>query len=82
MGLAIEQVVAVGDSEEDMDMLSNAGLGIAFNATSAVQEAAVARGLKRLNNTTRLDTVLYIMGITDSDVEALDSDSTFQLAPP
>ena len=30
----------------------------------------------------RLDTVLYFMGITDSDVEALDSDSTFQLAPP
>jgi phosphoserine phosphatase len=82
MGLAMEQVVAVGDSEDDLDMLTNAGLGIAFNANSDVQRQAVHKGLKRLNNTTRLDTVLYIMGITDSDVEALSVDTTFQLDMP
>ena len=65
-GLVREQVVAVGDGANDLDMLLHAGLGIAFNAKPVVQEQA-----NHALNHTRLDTVLYMMGISDSDVEAL-----------
>ena len=65
-GLVSEQVVAVGDGANDLDMLLQAGLGIAFNAKPIVQQQA-----NHAVNHTRLDTVLYMMGISDSDVEAL-----------
>ena len=65
-GLVREQVVAVGDGANDLDMLLHAGLGIAFNAKPVVQEQA-----NHALNHTRLDTVHYMMGISDSDVEAL-----------
>merc|ERR1719240_2252110 len=65
-GLTSEQVVAVGDGANDLDMLLHAGLGIAFNAKPVVQEQA-----RHALNHTRLDYVLYMMGISDSDVQAL-----------
>ena len=64
------QVVAVGDGANDLDMLLHAGLGIAFNAKPKVQEEA-----RYAVNHTRLDTVLYMMGISDSEVDALDHNS-------
>ena len=35
-----EQVIAVGDSANDLEMLSSASLGIAFNAKSLLRERA------------------------------------------
>ena len=67
-GLTREQVVAVGDGANDLDMLLHAGLGIAFNAKPLVQQQAN----HAINSANRLDTVLYMMGISDSDVSALD----------
>jgi phosphoserine phosphatase len=61
-----EQVVAIGDGANDLDMLSRAGLGIAFNAKRTVQEQARYR-----INQTRLDTVLYLLGIRQDEIEAL-----------
>ena len=39
-GIAIENTVAVGDGANDLDMLSTAGLGVAFNAKPLVREKA------------------------------------------
>jgi phosphoserine phosphatase len=36
--IALEQVIAIGDGANDLDMLARAGLGIAFNAKRVVQE--------------------------------------------
>lgn len=69
-GLVSEQVVAVGDGANDLDMLLHAGLGIAFNAKPLVQQQA-----QHAVNHTRLDTVLYMMGISDTDVEMLESEN-------
>ena len=41
-GMQLHQTVAVGDGANDIDMLSAAGLGIAFNAKPALQEVADA----------------------------------------
>merc|ERR1719240_576138 len=66
-GLVREQVVAVGDGANDLDMLLHAGLGIAFNAKPVVQEQA-----RHSLNDARLDSVLYMMGISDTEVKALE----------
>src|SRR5690606_27096659 len=39
-GIQLDQVMAVGDGANDIAMLERAGLGVAFNAKRAVQEAA------------------------------------------
>ena len=63
----IEQTVAVGDGANDLDMLSEAGLGIAFNAKPIVRDAA---------NTSLqvpyLDAVLFLLGVTREEIEAAD----------
>ena len=41
-GVPMEQTVAVGDGANDIDMLEAAGLGIAFNAKSALRVARSA----------------------------------------
>ncbi|HJD68978.1 MAG TPA: phosphoserine phosphatase SerB [Corynebacterium kroppenstedtii] len=64
-GLAMYQTVAVGDGANDIDMLSAAGLGIAFNAKKALQEVADASV-----NFPFLDEVLSILGIDRDDVDA------------
>jgi phosphoserine phosphatase len=40
LGVALADTVAIGDGANDLDMISVAGLGIAFNAKPAVREAA------------------------------------------
>src|SRR5690606_23386003 len=63
-GIPLEQVVAVGDGANDLDMLAVAGLGIAFNARSAVREKAdVAL------NVPYLDALLFLLGIPRKEVE-------------
>jgi phosphoserine phosphatase len=64
----MEQTVAVGDGANDIDMLSAAGLGVAFNAKPALREVADAS----LNHP-YLDTVLFILGVTRGEIEAADA---------
>ena len=64
----IDQTVAVGDGANDLDMLSVAGLGIAFNAKPIVQDSA--------NTTLRvpyLDAILFMLGVSREEIEAADS---------
>lgn len=60
--ITLDQVVAIGDGANDVPMLSIAGLGIAFNAKAAVQEAAKFR-----INQPSLMAVLYLLGLSDYD---------------
>ena len=50
-------------------MLLQAGLGIAFNARSAVQDAA-----EHSLSQTRLDAILFLLGITQEDITALQAE--------
>ncbi|KAI0204204.1 phosphoserine phosphatase serb [Astrocystis sublimbata] len=65
-GVALEQVIAVGDGANDLLMLGRAGLGIAWNAKPLVQMEASAR----LNGDSLLD-LLYLLGFTREEVELL-----------
>ncbi|GAA2558654.1 phosphoserine phosphatase SerB [Mycolicibacterium diernhoferi] len=68
VGVPMEQTVAVGDGANDIDMLSAAGLGVAFNAKPALREVADAS----LNHP-YLDTVLFLLGVTRAEIEAADA---------
>jgi phosphoserine phosphatase len=65
VGVPLEQTVAVGDGANDIDMLSQAGLGIAFNAKALVQEHA-----DTALSVPYLDAVLYFLGISREEIEA------------
>lgn len=67
-GVTMEQTVAVGDGANDIDMLSAAGLGIAFNAKPALRAVA-----DTALNYPFLDAVLFILGVTRDEVEAADA---------
>ena len=69
-GLAMAQTVAVGDGANDLDMLHAAGLGVAFNAKPVVREAADAA-----LSVPYLDAVLFLLGITQEEIEAADAAS-------
>jgi phosphoserine phosphatase len=62
-GVPMSQTVAVGDGANDIDMLEAAGLGIAFNAKSALRAAADTSV-----NLPYLDTVLYVLGISGEEI--------------
>lgn len=62
----LTRTVAIGDGANDLDMLAAAGLGVAFNAKPAVAAAADASV-----SAPYLDSVLYLLGITREQVEAL-----------
>lgn len=57
----IAQTIAVGDGANDLPMLSEAGLGIAFNAKPKVKEEA-----GQSISTIGIDGVLYFLGFKDS----------------
>lgn len=57
----IAQTIAVGDGANDLPMLAQAGLGIAFHAKPRVVSSA-----KQAINTIGLDGVLYFLGFKDS----------------
>ena len=67
VGVPVESVVAIGDGANDLDMLEVAGLGIAYNAKALVQQAADTSV-----NVPYLDAILYLLGISREEVEALD----------
>lgn len=62
--IPLDQVVAVGDGANDLDMLSVAGLGVAFNAKAVVQEAA-----DTTVNVPYLDALLFILGVRSEDID-------------
>ncbi len=70
-GVPLAQTIAVGDGANDIDMLSVAGLGIAFNAKPVVRDAA-----DTALNVPYLDAILYLLGISRDDVEAADRGSS------
>jgi phosphoserine phosphatase len=74
-GVPLSQTVAVGDGANDLDMISAAGLGIAFNAKPAVRDAADTS-----LSVPHLDAILYLLGISREDVEAADAEDPLLVA--
>ncbi len=76
-GIKLNQTVAVGDGANDIDMLSTAGLGIAFNAKPALKAVADTSV-----NYPFLDQVLFILGISRHEIEDADlRDGTYRRVP-
>lgn len=68
-GIALEQVVAVGDGANDAVMIEKAGLGIAFHAKPKLQERAdtsLSAG--------GLDRILYLLGLHARDIDRFLAD--------
>lgn len=63
-GLDMRNTVAVGDGANDIDMISAAGLGIAFNAKPALRNVADTSV-----NSPFMDEILYMLGLNKLDVE-------------
>ncbi len=63
-GFSLEQTIAVVDGANDLPMLSIAGLGIAFRAKPIVKESA-----KQSLNTLGLDSILYLMGLSERETK-------------
>jgi len=68
--VSLAQTIAICDGANDLGMLEIAGLGIAFNAKPAVRAAANSS-----INSPYLDSVLYLMGITRSEIEDAERDN-------
>jgi phosphoserine phosphatase len=66
-GIPLDQVVAIGDGANDLDMLATAGLGIAFNA-----KPMVAEQVETALSVPFLDAILFLLGIQREHVEAAD----------
>ena len=64
IGVQLEQTIAIGDGANDLDMISIAGMGIAFNAKPAVKAAADSSVSAPF-----LDSVLYLLGISREEIE-------------
>ncbi len=62
--IALDQVVAVGDGANDLPMLNLAGMGIAFHAKPLVRNSA-HHAVSHLG----LDSILYLVGVRDRDIE-------------
>lgn len=62
----IAQTIAVGDGANDLPMINEAGLGIAFHAKPKVQANA-----EQAINTIGIDGVLYFLGFQDSNLDEL-----------
>jgi len=64
LGIPLDQVVAMGDGANDALMLSQAGLGIAYNAKKALDRVAnVALSKARFNH------VFHLLGVTEEDID-------------
>ena len=64
-GVLLDQTVAIGDGANDVLMLGQAGLGIAYNAKEKLERAAnMSLGRARLKN------ILYILGISEEEMSA------------
>jgi phosphoserine phosphatase len=77
-GLPLSATIAIGDGANDLDMLNEAGLGIAFNAKQIVQDA-----VSTAVNVPYMDAVLYLLGISREEVVAADAEEGITTpAPP
>lgn len=77
-GISEAATIAIGDGANDLDMLSAAGLGIAFNAKPMVQEAAHTSV-----NVPYLDAIMYLLGISREEIEHADAEAGIVTpAPP
>ncbi len=63
-GISGQQTIAIGDGANDLPMLNAAGLGVAYHAKPMVKETA-----SHAISTFGLDSVLYLMGFTDRDID-------------
>ena len=78
VGLSEDAVIAIGDGANDLDMLSAAGLGIAYNAKPVVQQAA-----HTAVNVPYLDAIMYLLGISREEIVAADREAGIETpAPP
>lgn len=68
-GISRQQTIAIGDGANDLPMLSAAGLGIAYHAKPVVKETA-SHAISNFG----LDSVLYLLGFSDRDIETALSD--------
>jgi len=75
--IPLAQCVAVGDGANDIDMLSAAGMGVAFNAKPALREVA-----DTALSHPYLDAVLFVLGLTRAEVEAADAAAGLELSRP
>jgi len=73
--ISLDQVVAVGDGANDLPMLSMAGMGIAFHAKPLVRQSA-SHAVSYLG----LDSLLYLIGVRDRDLERAGFRSNAQLS--
>jgi phosphoserine phosphatase len=62
--ISLDQVVAVGDGANDLPMLNLAGMGIAFHAKPLVRQGA-RHAVSHLG----LDSILYLIGVRDRDLD-------------
>jgi phosphoserine phosphatase len=75
--IPLSQCVAVGDGANDIDMLSAAGMGVAFNAKPALREVA-----DMALSYPYLDAVLFILGVTRAEIDAADAADGLDLLRP
>ena len=68
--ISLDQVVAVGDGANDLPMLNLAGMGIAFHAKPVVRSSA-NHAVSYLG----LDSLLYLIGVRDRDLERVQARS-------
>ena len=70
MNIELEQVIAIGDGANDLDMIDAAGLGIAFCAKPNVQLTVNDKTFPGGStiNVLRLDLALYFLGIRPKDL--------------
>ncbi|MGD2096253.1 MAG: phosphoserine phosphatase SerB [Desulfobacterales bacterium] len=61
--ISLKQTIAVGDGANDLPMISIAGLGVAFHAKPIVRQNA-----QRSISTVGLDSLLYLMGISEREI--------------
>lgn len=66
-GIHISQTIAVGDGANDLSMLNEAGLGIAFHAKPTVKENAQSS-----ISSIGLDGVLYLLGYHDRHIDLIE----------
>lgn len=64
--ILLDQTVAIGDGANDALMLGQAGLGIAYNAREALNRVAAGNIAH-----SRIKNILYILGVTESDIDKL-----------
>ena len=68
VGVPVGSVIAIGDGANDLDMLSAAGLGVAYNAKPVVRQAADTSV-----SVPYLDAIVYLLGISREEIEAADA---------